>query len=111
MLPLTLLLCLAPGEALDFDRITPDQAKTLAGEVIRVRCQVLDPDPEHASCHSGDGNLRAIIWRPGEGNLDEGPVTVEGKVRLVFFPSYVIHGEKVRAFFQIRLEEARPVEE
>src|SRR5262245_49229649 len=81
MLALTLAVCLAPGAPIPpprsrpvyvFASLTVEQAKLLAGRTVRVKANITDPDPEHAGAHSPDDNLRCVVWRKGEGTLDEG---------------------------------------
>jgi hypothetical protein len=118
MLALTLAVCLAPGAPVppprsrpvyDYATLTVEQAQLLAGRAVRVKANIVDPDAEYAENENADDNLRGIVWRRGEGTLDEGPVLVEGRLMVRYVPSYFINGEWVEPFFRFRLEAARPI--
>jgi hypothetical protein len=34
-----------------------------------------------------------VVWRQGEATADEGPVVVEGRLRVRYIPAYFINGE------------------
>jgi hypothetical protein len=118
MLALSLAVCLAPGAPVpppksrptyDYATLTVEQAHELAGRTIRVKANITDPDPEYAGAHSPDDNRRRVVWRRGEATRDEGPLVVEGRLRLDYIPGYTINGERVEGFWTFRIVAARPI--
>jgi hypothetical protein len=119
MLALTLAACLAPGAPVppprsrpvyDSAALTVEQAQLLAGKTVRLKANILDPDPEYAENANGDDNLRGIVWRRGEATyLDEGEMIVEGRLTVRYVPPYFINGKWVEGFNRLRLEQARRV--
>jgi hypothetical protein len=118
MLSLTLAAVLAPGAPVppprsrptyDYATLTVERAHLLAGRTVRVKANVVDPDPEYAENANSDDNLRGIVWRRGEATLDDGEMVIEGRLTVRYIPAYFIEGEWVEGFYRLRLEVARPV--
>src|SRR5262245_26940806 len=118
MLALTLAAVLSPGAPIpppksrpvyDYSALSVEQAHALAGKLIRVRANVTDADPEYAGAGETDDTTRLVGWRKGKASLDEGPVLVEGRLRVRLIGPYTIHGAWVEPFWQLRLEQARPI--
>jgi hypothetical protein len=89
--------------------LTVEETQQLAGQLIRVLANSIDPDEEDAENANGDDNLRGIVWRRGEATLDDGEMVVEGRLTVRYIPAYFIEGEWVEGFYRLRIEAARPV--
>jgi len=118
MRALTLAAALSPGAPVppprsrpvyDYSTMTPEQARQLAGKLIRVRATIVEPDMECAAAGVTEDMARWIVWRKGDATADEGEMVVEGRLAVRYIASYVIEGQFVADFYRFRLESARPI--